>query len=63
MAAITQDRGPDLREPAGWRRTKDRIATLLMVVAFVVVIIPLGFVLFTVIAKGISIISVSFLTS
>ena len=63
MAAITQDHGPDLREPAGWRRSKDRIATILMWVAFVVVIIPLGFVLFTVIAKGISIISVSFLTS
>ena len=63
MAAITQDRGPDLREPAGWRRTKDRLATILMVLSFVVVIIPLGFVLFTVIAKGISIISVSFLTS
>jgi phosphate transport system permease protein len=63
MAVLTQDRGPDLREPAGWRRTKDRIATILMVVAFVLVIIPLGFVLFTVIAKGWSIISVSFLTS
>ena len=63
MTAITQDRGPDLREPAGWRRTKNQIATILMVLAFVVVIIPLGFVLYTVIAKGISIISVSFLTS
>jgi phosphate transport system permease protein len=63
MAVITQDHGPDLREPAGWRRSKDRIATILMWVAFVVVIIPLGFVLYTVIAKGISIISVSFLTS
>jgi len=63
MAAITQDRGPDLREPAGWRRTKNQIATILMVLAFVVVIIPLGFVLYTVVAKGISIISVQFLTS
>jgi phosphate transport system permease protein len=63
MTVLTQDRGPDLREPAGWRRTKDRIATILMVSAFVIVIIPLGFVLYTVIAKGISIISVSFLTS
>ena len=34
-----------------------------MVLAFVLVIIPLGFVLFTVIAKGVSIISWSFLTS
>jgi phosphate transport system permease protein len=63
MTVLTQGHGPDLREPAGWRRTKDRIATILMVVAFVVVIIPLGFVLYTVIAKGISVISVSFLTS
>jgi phosphate transport system permease protein len=53
----------DLREPAGWRRTKDRIATILMVLSFLLVIIPLGFVLFTVIAKGASVISWSFLTS
>ena len=54
---------PDLREPAGWRRTKDRIATVLMWISFVVVIIPLGFVLYTVIAKGASAIGWSFLTS
>jgi phosphate transport system permease protein len=53
----------DLQEPAGWRRTKNRIATVLMYLAFVVTIIPLGFVLFTVIQKGASIISWSFLTS
>ena len=53
----------DLREPKGWRRTSNRIATALMVLAFVLVIIPLGFVLVTVIAKGISVISWSFLTS
>jgi phosphate transport system permease protein len=52
----------DLREPAGWRRTKNRIATTLMWVSFVVVIIPLGFVLYTTIAKGASVISGSFLT-
>jgi phosphate transport system permease protein len=63
MTVLTQDRGPDLREPAGWRRTKDRIATILMVLAFVLVILPLGFVLYTVIAKGISVISWQFLTS
>ena len=33
-----------------------------MVVSFVLVIIPLGFVLYTVVAKGISIISWQFLT-
>ncbi len=63
MAVATGQREPDLREPAGWRRTKDRIATILMVAAFVLVIIPLGFVLYTVIAKGLSSISWSFLTS
>jgi phosphate transport system permease protein len=64
MAADTgQQAKADLREPAGWRRTKNRIATILMVLSFVVVIIPLGFVLFTVIAKGASIISWRFLTS
>ena len=53
----------DLREPRSWRRAKNRIATVLMVLSFVLVIIPLGFVLFTVIAKGASIISWQFLTS
>ena len=64
MAAITEPQGgPHLQEPAGWRRTKNRIATALMVLSFVLVIIPLVFVLYTVIAKGISIISWQFLTS
>jgi phosphate transport system permease protein len=63
MTVITAEpQKPDLREAKGWRRTKNRIMTTLMVVSFVVVIIPLGFVLFTVIAKGASIISWSFLT-
>src|SRR5271169_4430354 len=61
--AVTTEQGLDLREPAGWRRTSNRIATILMVLSFVLVIIPLGFVLFTVIAKGASAISWSFLTS
>jgi phosphate transport system permease protein len=63
MAVIAEQQGVDLREPKGWRRTSNRIATVLMVVSFVLVIIPLGFVLFTVIAKGASVISWSFLTS
>jgi phosphate transport system permease protein len=53
----------DLREPPSWRRTKNRIATWLMVLAFVLTIVPLGFVFATVIAKGASVISWSFLTS
>ena len=55
--AAIPGKAPDLREPKGWRRTKNRIMTVLMVVAFALTIIPLGFVLFTVIAKGASIIS------
>ena len=63
MSAIAQQQHPDLREPKGWRSTKNRIATYLMVLSFVLVIIPLGVVLFTVVAKGASAISWSFLTS
>ena len=62
MAITAASQQPDLREPA-WRRTSNQIATALMVLAFVLVIIPLGFVLYTVIAKGASVISWSFLTS
>ena len=58
----TEQPAVDLGEPAGWRRTKNRIATVAMVLSFVIVLIPLGFVLFTVIAKGASAISWSFLT-
>ena len=61
MATMDQP-AVDLREPAGWRRTKNRLATTLMVLAFVAVLIPLVFVLFTVVAKGASAISWSFLT-
>ena len=63
MADTAEQQKVDLREPPCWRRTKNRIATTLMVLSFVLVIIPLGFVLFTVIAKGASVISWSFLTS
>jgi phosphate transport system permease protein len=63
MTIATGQGKPDLREPTGWRRTSNSIATALMVLAFVLVIIPLGFVLFTVIAKGASAINWSFLTS
>src|SRR5215467_8140939 len=61
--AMTDQHKVDLREPRSWRRAKSRIATVLMAVAFVIVIVPLGFVLYTVIAKGASIISGQFLTS
>jgi phosphate transport system permease protein len=60
--AVTGQPAVDLREPAGWRRTQNKIATVAMVLAFGIVLIPLVFVLFTVIAKGASAISWSFLT-
>src|SRR5690349_23445910 len=60
--AATEQPAVDLREPAGWRRTKNQITTTLMWVAFVFALIPLGFVLYTVIARGASAISWQFLT-
>lgn len=54
---------PDLREPAGWRRSKNNIATTLMWTAFAVTLIPLGLALYTVIAKGAAAINWQFLTS
>jgi phosphate transport system permease protein len=67
MAAVAEPQaGPqqvDLREPPSWRRTKNQIMTVLMALAFVITIVPLGFVIVTVIAKGASVISWSFLTS
>jgi phosphate transport system permease protein len=53
----------DLREPKSWRRTKDQIATGLMWFAFLLVLVPLGFVLVTVISKGAAAISWQFLTN
>ena len=65
MAAIPDPatRQVDLREPAGWRRTKNQIMTGLMGLALVVVMVPLVFVLITVISKGASVISWQFLTN
>ena len=62
MTAVAAPRqAPDLREPKGWRSTKNRIMTTLMWTAFVITLVPLAFVLFTVIAKGASVISFQFL--
>ncbi len=63
MAAIGEQQVPDLSEQPSWRRTKNQIMTGLMIIALVVVAIPLGFVLWTVISKGASTINWSFLTS
>ncbi|HYZ53924.1 MAG TPA: phosphate ABC transporter permease PstA [Streptosporangiaceae bacterium] len=62
MAVATEQPAVDLREPAGWRRTKNRVATFVMWLAFVVTLVPLGFVAYTVISKGASAITWSFLT-
>jgi phosphate transport system permease protein len=53
----------DLREPSGWRRSKNQLMTILMWLAFVIVLIPLGFVLVTLVAKGAGAISWQFLTN
>jgi phosphate transport system permease protein len=53
----------DLREPSGWRRAKNQLATAGMWLAFLCLLVPLGFVLVTVIAKGASTITWQFLTN
>jgi phosphate transport system permease protein len=63
MAVISENPNVDLREPSGWRRSKNQAATVFMWLAFVITLIPLGFVLYTVISKGASIISWKFLSS
>jgi phosphate transport system permease protein len=63
MALATQSESVDLREPPSWRRTKNRIATIMMALAFIVVMLPLGWVIYAVLNRGASIISWKFLTS
>jgi phosphate transport system permease protein len=63
MTAASEQQTVDLREAGGWRRAKNRIATFVMWFAFVAVMIPLVFVLYTVISKGVSAISWQFLTN
>jgi phosphate transport system permease protein len=53
----------DLREPSGWRRTKNQLATILMWASFAVILVPLTFVLIKVVAAGASVISWQFLTN
>ena len=63
MSAVSGQPGAiDLRETRGWRRRKNLIATFVMWAAFVITLIPLVLVLYTVIAKGITAISWQFLT-
>jgi phosphate transport system permease protein len=61
--AVTTEQQVDLREPGGWRRVKSQLATVAMWFAFLCLLVPLGFVLVTVIAKGASTITWQFLTN
>ena len=63
MAVVSDQPTIDLREPGGWRRSRNQIATVLMYLAFVIILIPLGFVIFEVIVKGSKAISWQFLTN
>jgi phosphate transport system permease protein len=63
MAAVSGPTGTvDLSEHSGWRRRKNQIATFIMWSAFVVILVPLVWVIFTVIQKGITAISWQFLS-
>jgi phosphate transport system permease protein len=62
MTAASEQQTVDLREAGGWRRAKNQIATFVMWAAFVAVMIPLVFVLYTVISKGVKAISWQFLS-
>jgi phosphate transport system permease protein len=63
MAATARQPAVDLREPPSWRRTKNQIVTVLMVLALLIIMVPLVFVLYTVISKGAGVISGQFLTA
>jgi phosphate transport system permease protein len=63
MAVVSDQPTIDLREPGGWRRSKNQIVTVLMYFAFLVILVPLGLVIFEVIAKGAKAISWQFLTN
>jgi phosphate transport system permease protein len=62
MSVASEQRNVDLRETSGWRRTKNQIATFVMWFAFAAVMVPLVFVLYTVISKGAAAISWQFLS-
>jgi len=62
MASTTRP-GIELREPGGWRRAKNQVMIGGMWVAFAAALIPLGFVLVTVVSKGAHAISWQFLTN
>ena len=64
MATVSGQPGViDLSESSGWRRRKNQVATVIMWSALVLIVVPLVWVIYTVIAKGISAISWQFLSS
>jgi phosphate transport system permease protein len=63
VATNSAGRTVDLREPSGWRRTKNQIMTVLMWASFVIVLVPLAFVLVKVVSAGAGVISWQFLTN
>jgi phosphate transport system permease protein len=62
MAVATPPPGIDLHDHATWRRTKSNIAVGLMGVALLLVALPLALVIYTVVKRGIGVISWDFLT-
>jgi phosphate transport system permease protein len=67
MALVTEVRPAELPPPEidlspkrGWRQVKSGVATVLMALCFVLVLIPLVFVLATVLAKGFSVVVTDF---
>ena len=62
MAATAPTPQIDLKDHETWRRTKSNIAIALMVLALVLVGLPLVLVLYTVVSRGLGVISWDFLT-
>ena len=62
MAATAPTPPVDLKDHETWRRAKSNIAIALMVLALVLVGLPLVLVLYTVVSRGLDVISWSFLT-
>jgi phosphate transport system permease protein len=62
-ASSALNQSVDLREPSGWRRSKNQIMTVLMWLALVIIVIPLAFALVEVVSKGAGIISWQFLSN
>ena len=58
--APTPQPGPDLRPKRGWRSIKNALFTVLMALSFLLVMVPLVFVLITVVSKGFALLAGDF---